>query len=238
MIPLKKAATSTIGQKFLMAFTGLGLVLFVIVHLVENLMLLSPNGTRYNAYAAGLASLGPLLYAAEMGLLALAIIHIILATRLKLLAWSARPVKYDHQRSKQGPSKSSASSRNLIVTGAVVLLFLVVHLVQFKFGAGEAQGYKETIEGHDVRDLYRLVQDAFHSPLVVGFYLSVMIFLAFHLKHGIWSAFQSLGATNSRTSSVIAVVGAVLAVLIGLGFFLIPIWVYFDLPVRVFGGAS
>lgn len=218
---------STLGYKYVMALTGIGLVLFVITHLAANLLLLLPNSEAFNSYANSLAEWGVFLNAAEFGLLILAIIHVILAVRLRLLARKARPHGYAVAASKMGPSKAGFASRNLIVTGVVIFVFLVLHVKHFKFGPGIEAGYATEIGGKTVRDLYQWVVESFQNPVTAGLYVLAMIFLGFHLKHGIWSSFQSLGATNSRTSTPIYRVGLFLALVLAAGFALIPIWIYF-----------
>ncbi|MFZ9594765.1 MAG: succinate dehydrogenase cytochrome b subunit [Bdellovibrionia bacterium] len=238
MLTVKQAFKTTVGMKFLMAISGLSLVGFVILHLAGNLILLQPNGSLFNAYAEKLASLGPLLEAAEIVLLSLAGMHVMIAFRLKYLATQARPVGYQLQNSKKGPSKMDVASKNLIFTGALLLLFLVVHIKQFKFGPGIAEGYVQQLDGKSIRDLHRLVVESFHQPVIVAFYSAAMLFLGMHLKHGIWSAFHSLGATQKRTQAFIYSLGLALAGLLAVGFLLIPVWIYLDLPFRFFGATS
>src|SRR4051812_46624470 len=103
MIRLKKALSSSVGQKYIMALTGLGLVGFVITHLLGNLSLYLKDGAKFNAYALSLEHLGALLEAAEIGLLLAFVIHIITALRLKVDHASARPVGYRKLQSKGAP---------------------------------------------------------------------------------------------------------------------------------------
>jgi succinate dehydrogenase / fumarate reductase, cytochrome b subunit len=238
MVPIKKAFSSTIGQKFLMAITGLALVLFLVFHLLGNLPLLLSDGTKYNVYSNTLITLGTLLYIAEVGLLVLTIIHILLAILLRYKAVNARPINYQTAKSKMGPSKMGFASRNLIVTGLVLLVFIVVHLIQFKWGPGVAEGYFAEIDGKRVRDLYRVVHESFQNPINVLFYVGTLVFMIFHLKHGVWSSFQSLGATSPRTSNKIYSLGILIALLLGIGFIIIPLWAFFDLSAKLTGGHS
>lgn len=238
MLRVRDVLRSTLGQKFLMAATGLALMLFVVAHLLGNLTLLMPDGTAFNMYANQLHTLGVILKIAEVSLSILAILHIFLAIRLKYLALRARPTSYDGARTKMGPSKMSYSSRNLIITGFMILFFLVIHIIQFKYGAAQSEGYVVNLQGHAVRDLYRLVRESFHQPVTVGFYILSLVFLALHLKHGFWSSFQSLGATRPGSSNAIYYTGIVFSILLFLGYTLIPVSMYFDLPQKLFGGGQ
>lgn len=229
MIPLKRSITSSVGRKFLMAASGICLILFVTIHLAGNLSLYLPEGSAFNAYAAKLEHLSGLLYVAEAGLAAVFLLHFVTAIQVTLANRRARGQPYARGlKSKGGESKANVSSRYMIVSGLILLAFLVFHLWQFKFGPSEEAGYVAKLEGEDVRDLYRLVVEVFQRPLNVALYVGVMLFLGLHVRHGFWSAFQSLGATNPRYSKPLYAVGVAVAVLLAAGFLFIPLWVYFD----------
>jgi len=216
--------TSQIGKKLLTGVTGLGLTLFVIVHMAGNLSYFAGN-EAYNAYAHKLLSLGPLLYIVELGLLAFFVFHIVLGVNIYIGKRKAREQGYKRYKTVGGQSKQSLSSRSMIVTGVILGVFLVLHLVSFKFGAYyEAV---ETIDGEPVRDLARLLNEKFQSPVYAFGYSGVMLLLALHLRHGIWSAFQSLGATNPRLTPLIYTLGALVGLLIAVGFFILPLWIFF-----------
>jgi succinate dehydrogenase / fumarate reductase cytochrome b subunit len=211
-----------------MALTGVFLVVFVLLHLAGNLFLYkSDGGLAFNAYAAGLDGLGNLKTIAEIGLVALFGAHIVLAVAVKKSHVAARPVGYRATRSKRGHSRSNLSSRNMIVTGSILLAFLVLHILQFRLGPEEDQGYVTQINGHPAHDLYRVVFEAFQRPWVVGVYVAAMLMLGFHLRHGFWSAFQSLGAMNARFTKPVYALGVALAVLLAVGFLGIPVWMHF-----------
>ena len=229
MLYIKRALASTLGQKYLTAITGIGLVIFVIFHFISNLMLFHPNPAIYNGLSNSLIELGSWLVLAEIGLLAIVVIHIVVAIRLKYLAMRARPVAYVHKQSKQGPSKEGFSSTRLLLSGVVILGFLIIHIAQFKFGPNISEGYSTVIQGKTVRDLHRIVAETFKKSYWASFYFVCMILLGFHLRHGIWSLFQSLGATNRRTTGPIYRIGTTLAVLVALGFALMPIWFFIGL---------
>ncbi len=111
----------------------------------------------------------------------------------------------------------------MIITGIIILIFLVIHLKTFKFGAE----YSTTVDGESIRDLARLLTEKFQSPVYAFGYVGVMLLLGFHLRHGVWSAFQSLGATNPRLTPVIYTLGALVGIVIALGFLVLPLWIFF-----------
>ena len=226
MVTLKRLFSSTLGRKYIMSATGLALGLFVIVHLLENLTLFSPNGDMINTWAAQLEGLGYILKAMEWGLFAAIIIHVITAVQVTLTSKNARVIGYEMSKSKGGPTKSTVGSRNMIVTGLVLAVFLGIHIFQFRFGPTIEQGYTTTVNGVMVHDLYRIIVETFSQIRWVAFYSGVMLFLGFHLRHGYWSAFQSLGLMNPRWSKPIYTVGFILALLLTIGFFFIPIYIY------------
>jgi succinate dehydrogenase / fumarate reductase cytochrome b subunit len=229
MSSIRKALSTSVGQKVLTALTGIALVGFVIIHLLGNLTLLAPNGDAFNAYAAKLDALGPLKLVAEFGLIALFGAHIVNGILLKKDHVAARPIAYKGgYQTKKGPSKSNPSSRNMIISGTILLAFLILHIWQFRFGPAQAEGYVTSIDGEEVRDLYLLIVETFSSPLMVATYVGVMAFLAAHLRHGIWSMFQSLGLIRGQSSVKFYAVSAVLALLLGVGFLLLPVFLYLN----------
>lgn len=222
-----KAGWSSVAKKLLNAITGIGLVIFVILHLAGNLTLLSPNPDTFNAYAHSLTELGFLLYAAEIGLLLLFLLHIVSALSVWVQNRSARSGRYLVHASRGKPSRRSISSMTMIYTGLILLAFVVWHVVTFRFGPGISEGYVTYINGEEVRDLHRLVVEFFSNPVNVLLYVGVMILLGFHLRHGFWSAFQSLGVNHPKYSPFIYALGIVAAFVLAIGFLILPVWLYF-----------
>ena len=216
--------TSQVGRKVLTGITGLGLTFFVLVHMAGNLSYFGGNDA-YNAYAHKLLSLGPILYIAELGLLAFFVFHIVLGVSIAIGKQKARKQGYKRYKTVGGKSRQTLSSRSMIITGIILGVFLVLHLISFKFGAYYES--TEMVDGKPVRDLARLLNEKFQSPLYAFGYSGVMVLLALHLRHGVWSAFQSLGATNPRLTPLIYVLGALLGILIAVGFFILPLWIFF-----------
>ncbi|GAB4232746.1 MAG: succinate dehydrogenase cytochrome b subunit [Acidobacteriota bacterium] len=214
---------TAVVRKFVLALTGLALFGFVCVHLAGNLLLLV-GPEAFNRYADALTSNKALLYAAETLLAAAFLLHIVTAVTVTLGNWRARDRGYANYRSKGGPTRMNVSSRTMIWTGLLVLVFLVVHLWTFKYGPGIAEGYVYELDGEPVRDLYRLVVEWFQVPWYSLYYIVTMALLGFHLRHGFWSAFQSLGVNHPRLTPLIYGVGVAAAVILGFGFLFIPAW--------------
>ena len=216
---------STVGRKILLAVTGLCLFGFIIVHLVGNLLLfVGPEA--FNAYAHKLMSLGPLLYLAELILVAIFLIHIVTAIAVTWNNWKARPERYEKSKNQGDPSRMTLSSRTMIWTGLVLFVFLIVHLITFKYGPGVEEGYVAMLGGEQVRDLYRLVAEWFSNGLYVAYYVVSMGLLGFHLRHGFWSAIQSLGGFHPKLTPVAYSFGVAAAVVLAVGFLALPIWFY------------
>ncbi|MGB7247953.1 MAG: succinate dehydrogenase cytochrome b subunit [Phormidesmis sp.] len=212
-------AQSSIGKKILTGVTGLGLALFVGGHLLGNLTLFF-SASAYNQIAYVIESLGPLTYLVELMLLAIALIHATIGLNIYLTKRQARPVNYAEYASAGEPSRQTLSSRTMIVSGLILGGFLVVHLATFKFGPY----YSLPNSSH--RDLARLVFETFHKPGYVAGYVVVLSLLGLHLRHGLWSALQSVGIA---TRPAVYAASAVLAGAIALGFIGLPLAIYFGL---------
>lgn len=213
-----KAFSSSIGSKFLIAFTGISLLIFLVAHLAGNLLFIA-GPDAFNEYSHKLIS-NPLIYAAEAGLLGVFVLHIFQTVGLVARSYSARPQGYAKRKwakTKNDRSRKSIASSTMIVTGTIMLLFVVTHLATFKFGA-----YYETPAG--IRDLYRLQLAVFSSPGYVAFYLVAMAIIVFHLWHGVSSAMQSFGINSPTWTPRILIAGRVIAVVLGLGFAILPVY--------------
>lgn len=216
--------SSPVGKKVFTGITGLGWFIFTIVHMTGNLSYFASDANAYNEYAHFLMSLGPLLWALEIGLLVFLIMHAFLGIGIYLNKRKARKAAYAKYASKGGEqTKQSLSSRTMIWTGLILLVFIVIHLASFKYGTY----YEVMVNGEPMRDLKRLVTEKFQSPFYAFGYTAVVLLLAFHLRHGIWSAFQSLSLTNPRLTPVIYTAGTILGLLLATGFFVLPLYIYF-----------
>ena len=179
-------ASSSIGSKVLMAISGLALWVFIVGHLIGNLLVfLGPNAT--NAYAFALKGNPELLWVARLGLVAMLIIHV--ATAIRTAQWNeaARPVPYAFENR----APASLAARTMLISGLVVLCFLVFHLAHFTLVIIHPDELGTDIQGRP--DVYRMVVLAFRRPLVAAIYIVGQMLLASHLSHGIYSLFQHLG---------------------------------------------
>ena len=215
--------SSSIAKKLLTGVTGLGLVTFVVVHLLGNLTLFF-SASAYNNLAHIIESLGPLTYLVEALLLLVAIIHIAVGIQIHIGKHKARPVGYSEYVSAGEPSRQTLSSRTMIISGLVLGVFLVMHLATFKFGPYYA--LPGALPGSSHRDLSRLVFETFHKPGYTAGYVVVLSLLGLHLRHGIWSALQSVGIA---TKPAVYVGSAILGGAIALGFIGLPLSIYFGL---------
>jgi succinate dehydrogenase / fumarate reductase cytochrome b subunit len=214
---LVQAASTSIGSKILIALTGLALGIFLIAHLAGNLLFLA-GPDAFNHYGHTLVS-NPLIYLAEVGLIAVFLLHITKTVAGFVANKAARPQAYATKkwaRSKNAASRKSLASTTMIVTGTITLLFVVSHLLTFKFGP-----VYQTPEG--IRDLHRLQLEVFGHPGYAAFYMLAMGIIFFHLWHGLSSAAQSLGIDHPNWTPRILVLGRVLTAAIAGGFFILPI---------------
>jgi succinate dehydrogenase / fumarate reductase cytochrome b subunit len=224
---------ASVVRKFVMGLSGLALVGFLIAHLAGNLLLFAPHGEAFNRYALTLENLGSLKIVAEIVLVILFGAHIVLAIKLTRENKRARPVKYALLRSKQKggnlvqPQVASRTSRWMVHTGFFFLLpFLIFHIAHFTKGPGIEAGYVTQVDGEQARDLYRLVVEEFQNPIMVAVYVAVMLMMGIHLRHGFWSAFQSMGLSFPNWRRPIMALGFLLALALAAGFLLIPIWIF------------
>lgn len=224
---LSRLYGSPVLKKVTTGLTGIFLTLFVLVHMTGNLAYFADDtGEAYNAYSHFLThQLGALFYLIEIGLLAIFLLHATIGIQIWLGKRAARPESYAVYRTAGGASRQTVSSRSMILTGVLLLVFTALHLVSFKYGT-----YYETTlsDGTVVRDIAKLVAEKFSSPLYAFGYPAMMLLLTVHLRHGVWSALQSLGLVRPTASASTYVVGGLLGLAIGVGFLLLPIAIYFQ----------
>ncbi|MCG6894841.1 MAG: succinate dehydrogenase cytochrome b subunit [Desulfobacteraceae bacterium] len=208
---LVKTFSSSIGKKLMMAVTGLCFIGFLMVHLAGNLTV-TAGGEVFNAYAAKLHSLGAPLLVMEFVLLALAVVHVITGLYLFYRNVMARPQRYAVNRNAGGRTLGSAT---MPYTGVVILAFLVIHLTNFTFVDKTGT------------TIFQIVSNAFQNPVTVLFYTLVMVVVALHVSHGLWSALQTIGANHPKYMPVVMAASLIFAVVVGIGFGFLPI--YFSL---------
>ena len=210
---------SSVGTKLLIGVTGLALFLYLIIHVVGNLIVfLGPSA--FNKYAYTLERNTMLLGIVEIGLLLVFLIHIYKTVTMYVANRRARPVGYVKKRWAGPPSRKSLASSTMIVSGLWLLAFLIIHVKAFRFSVD----YPWPAGG---RDLYRLELENLASPLMLAFYAISMIVVGSHLWHGVSSAFQSLGADQPRWTPRVLVFGKAMAVLIAGAFIVIAVWAHF-----------
>jgi succinate dehydrogenase cytochrome b subunit len=208
---------SSIGKKLVMASTGLLFCLFLVTHLIGNFFIYAGEDA-FNGYSAHLHDFGPLLRVAETGLVVFALLHIFFATLLYFQNFLARPKGYIMKKSvlhKTAPGGQTLSSRLQPYTGLYILVFVVIHLFAFTFVDRQAQG-----------GLFKMVSTAFGNPLYAAFYMFSVIVVAFHVRHGFWSAFQTIGANHPKYMPAVRVVSVVFALIVGICFSSIPAYLF------------
>ncbi len=203
---------STNGKKIVMAVTGCILILFIIGHLLGNLLIYA-GPARYNAYAAFLHFDDTLLWIIRSVLIVSVVLHIEAAAQLWLRNKRARPVNY----SRKEAIRSSYASRTMYWSGPIVLAFIIFHLLQFT--AGYIHPEAAFVEG----DVYHNLVSGFSVWWVSAWYIFAITLLGFHLRHGLWSMFQSVGLAHPRHTLVLKNLALLIATLIVLGYISIPI---------------
>jgi succinate dehydrogenase / fumarate reductase cytochrome b subunit len=204
--------TSSVGRKLLMGLTGFFLCSFLLVHLGINLFLFkADNGGTFDVYAEFMATY-PLIRPLEWVLFGGFLLHGFVGVWLWISNRMARPVRYERNRPQEN---STLASRTAFITGAFVLVFLVVHVNTFFVRS------RFFPDGETMSDR---VREAFVHPWYAGFYLVALVFLAFHLKHGLQSAFQTFGLRNRKYDRWIDALGVVFWLLIPVAFASLPIY--------------
>lgn len=210
--------TSTVGRKYLMGITGLIWAGFVLVHMIGN-MLLFVGKDAYNSYSHALTSM-ELIYVAEAILVIALLVHIYCALSLTLHNRAAKNQKY---AVKAKNKRSAFASSTMGIQGSIVLVFIISHLITFKYGPE----YQTTVNGVVMRDLARLVIEVFQNPGAVGWYLVALVLLGFHLSHGFSSSFQSLGLMNGTYREPLRKLSWAYAIVVAAGFISQPLYAYF-----------
>ena len=206
---IKQTLWSSIGKKLMMAVTGLAFIGFLMAHLAGNLTIYG-GGEAFNAYAEKLHSLGLLLTVFELGLVFFAGVHIVTGIALFLQNRQARPTGYRRYESSGG---RTLSSRTMPYTGLIILGFVIFHLINFSF-----------IDKTD-RTIFQIVSSAFANPLYVLIYITVMMIVALHVRHGFWSAFQTLGGNHPKYMPAIMVLSIAFGLIVAVGFGFLPIYI-------------
>jgi succinate dehydrogenase / fumarate reductase cytochrome b subunit len=203
---------TTVGKKAIMAVTGFILFGFVVGHLLGNLQIFEPP-EKINRYAAFLRSVPNLLWTARITLLISVILHIWSSWQLWLLQRAARPIDYV----KKANVHSTYASRTMLWSGPIILAFVIFHLLHLTFGTVHPGG------PFDEHNVFNNVVTGFQVWPVSLFYIIAMIMLCYHLYHGLWSMFQSLGFSHPVYTPWLQLLAKVVAILIAVGNISIPV---------------
>ena len=209
----------SVFQKYLMGLTGLGLAFFVLAHMLGNLLIFAGD-KAYNLYMHQMVNMKASVII-QVGLLASFLLHIILALILSVKNYFSRSEKYVRQAS--GWKATAWYQKTLVAQGAVILVFVILHLITFKFGVH----YEINYEGKTVRNLFQLVMEVFQKPVMVVWYLIALLILFIHLFHGLSSSFQSLGLNHPRFNKSIKNISFIYAVLVTIGYISLPLYIFF-----------
>ena len=215
--------TSSVGRKLLVALSALGLVFFLIAHLLGNLLIFQ-GPESLNSYAATLREYPALLWFARLSLLGIFLLHMVLGLQLSIENRRARGKRYARDNTVQ----ASLASRSMALTGLVMLAYIVYHLLHFTFGISHPE-YFHLKDSLGRQDVYSMVVMSFQEPVISFAYALALFLTLLHLSHGIPSLFQSVGWNSSAHSRNIKIVGTTLALLLFIGYSSIPLAVYVGL---------
>jgi succinate dehydrogenase / fumarate reductase, cytochrome b subunit len=208
---------STVGKKVVMAVSGLIGVGFIVAHMIGNLKIfqgqqaINDYGHFLREVGYPLLGQGQVLWLARIVLLAAIIAHVVSAYQLSRQSYAARPRSYG----RKGVVQASYASRTMRWGGIIILLFVVYHILHFTTGAAHGN--------FAYGDVYNNVVYGFQNPLAAGFYIVAMVALAFHLYHGAWSMFQTLGLNNHRYNAFWRYLSVGIAVVVAVGNISIPL---------------
>ncbi len=216
----KSLFSSSIGKKFAMALSALFLLIFLVQHFVINaLSVINPNA--FNEVSAFMSDNPIVQFVLQPVLLIGVVYHFVMGFVLEIQNHKARPIKYAYS---QGSANSSWASRNMIISGGVILAFLLVHLWQFWVPTIDAHYISKDPNFGQGNFFMDHVNHVFTSAVTLALYLVAFVFLSLHLQHGFSSAFQSIGARHKRYTPFIIAFGKWYSILIPAGFIVIAIY--------------
>jgi succinate dehydrogenase / fumarate reductase cytochrome b subunit len=206
-----------------MSIAGLFLIIFLLVHLTINIFILPITEGHEEIFrkAVNFMTTNLLIKIMEIFLFAAFLIHIVNGITLQIQNWMARPIRYK----VEGWSHTSFFSKFMIHTGIIVLIFLIIHFMNFYFVklglTNPPQGIAPVANNHD---FYNMVINLFSNPTYSVLYIILILLLGFHLNHAFQAAFQSLGLNHSKYTPAIKLIGNLYSILIPLGFIMIPLY--------------
>jgi succinate dehydrogenase / fumarate reductase cytochrome b subunit len=214
----KSYFSTSVGKKIQMSLTGLFLILFLVVHCYINAQIFWNDGGEKFLEAAHFMGTNFVIRTIEIGLFAFLILHIVQGLMLWSKNRSKRSVKY---AVSAGNATSKWYSRSMALLGTLILLFLIIHLKMF----WAPNRYSMTV-GEGELNLFTMMRDEFQNVVIVVIYLLGCISLAWHLVHGFFSAFQTLGLGMNNYKGIIKTVGVGFSIIVPLIFALMPIAFY------------
>jgi succinate dehydrogenase / fumarate reductase cytochrome b subunit len=219
----KVAKTNSVFKKAVMAVSGIIMVLYLIAHVVGNLKAFSGR-EAFNSYSGWIRTVGnpavpgeTTLWIIRIVLLVAVVAHVWAAVSLWRQAKRARPEGYVTKKS----AAQSYASRTMRWGGVIVLAFIIFHILDLTLGTVNAEGFDSTP--------YDRLIASFSNPVVTAFYAISVILLGMHLRHGIWSATQTLGQSNRRRETTVNLFALGFATVLTLGFLLVPFSVLFNI---------
>ncbi len=221
---LSRIFDSTLGMKAVVAVTGVALFGFVLMHMLGNLKTFTGNDAdgvpHIDTYAHFLRTMGaPMLphgfalWSVRIVLLVALVLHVVLVIKLQARNRAARPIPYHHRPVR---AVSTISARTMFVSGVLLLVFIVIHVLQFTTGTIQ-------ITPVEAEHVYANLHSAFRVWFVALFYVLAMGVLGFHLYHGVWSLFQTLGLDNPDRNRSLRLTAAAAAVTLVVGFCAVPL---------------
>jgi succinate dehydrogenase / fumarate reductase, cytochrome b subunit len=214
----KNYFSTSVGKKIQMSLTGIFLIVFLVVHCYINAQIFwNDGGVEFDKLAHFMGT-NPVIRTIEIGLFAFLILHIVQG----LILWSKNRAKRTTRYAvSAGNATSKWYSRSMGLLGTLILLFLIVHISMFW-----APNRASQTMGDGELPLYHMMRDEFQNPLIVLLYVFGCVALAWHLLHGFYSAFQTLGLTTNKYKSIIKSLGIAFSIIVPLIFALMPIAFY------------
>ena len=209
---------SMVGKKVVMGVTGIIWVGFVVVHSLGNLLVFR-GPEAINSYSRFLQSTGELLWALRMVLIVAVTLHVIAAVQLTAQSRAARPIGYTKRESQV----ATIASRTMRWGGALLLVFVIVHILHFTTGTIRPAGVFTR------GDVYANVVSSFHIWWVTLFYVLMMVALGLHLLHGAWSSVRSIGVSPPSPQPLHKMISVVVALFVWAAFTAVPVAVFFGI---------
>lgn len=210
---------STVGRKYIMGLTGLVWMGFILTHMAANMLILV-SSDLYNWYGHAIVSNKLVLYGAETVLTLCLGVHVVTAIGLTIQNRKSRTSRY--AMTPNGEKGPSVASKTMALQGSIVLAFVILHLITFKYGTE----YNTVVNGVPMRDLHKLVIEVFQQPGYVAWYVVSLVLLMFHLSHGAHSIFQSFGILERKMQKSLKKFAWLYAIVVVGGFLSQPLYVF------------